>query len=263
MLAQNISVQVLGPVKETMITLDLDLYRRGMKIQQSVQNKNWILLPGSLHIFFASLHALGKIVDGSGLVTCAVECGLFSSSSLSAVYSGKKYYRGVEYHLITASALKMLKFDALSCDIDFHGASVLYQNFVKFLNNNCPRINEAYINIEEWYQTNIKSRENISHLEGLGRFLQAYLEQVNNLLLLISSCRSGNLELYLASVENQVKYFVATDLLNYARLMPIFLGQMASLEKEDPQSWKSLKEGDFVVKKSTVSFTALGIDQAL
>ena len=69
-LTQVISAQVVGPHRRTLITLDLDLYARALKIQQSVGNTNWILRAGALHISFAALLALGKTISGSGLDTC-------------------------------------------------------------------------------------------------------------------------------------------------------------------------------------------------
>lgn len=75
LLTQGISATVVGPQKKTLITLDLDLYARALKIQQSVGNTNWILRAGALHIAFAALHALGKTIDASGLDTCAIERG--------------------------------------------------------------------------------------------------------------------------------------------------------------------------------------------
>ena len=38
---------------------------------------------------------------------------------------------------------------------------------------------------------------------------------------------------------------------------------MNFLEKDDPTTWKALKEGDFVVAKSEIPFTKLFTDQAL
>ena len=65
-------------------------------------------------------------------------------------------------------------------------------------------------------------------------FLLKYLEQVESFLNLISSCQTVNWEGYLSSLENILTYFFACDLLNYARLMPVHLGQMKALEPEDP-----------------------------
>ena len=85
MLTQGISASVVGPERRTLITLDLDLYSRAMKIQQSIGNTNWILRAGVLHIVFAALHALGKTIEGSGIDTCAIESGAYTSAALRRV----------------------------------------------------------------------------------------------------------------------------------------------------------------------------------
>ena len=101
-LTQGISAFVIGPERRTVITLDLDLYSRALQIQQSVGNRNWILRAGVLLIAFAALHALGKTLDGSGIDTCAIESGIYTSAALRGIYSGKAYKRAVEYHITTS-----------------------------------------------------------------------------------------------------------------------------------------------------------------
>ena len=86
---------------------------------------------------------------------------------------------------------------------------------------------------------------------------------MESLLHLISTCRSGDWEGYLAALEIIIKYFFARDLLNYSRLMPVHLAQMNALEKDDPSTWEALKSGDFVVAKSKVPFTHPFTDQTL
>ena len=75
MLNQGISAVVVEPERRMLITLDLDLYQTAYRIQQSVGNTNWILRAGVLHIAFATLHALGKTIDGSGIDSCTIESG--------------------------------------------------------------------------------------------------------------------------------------------------------------------------------------------
>jgi hypothetical protein len=71
-------------------------------------------MAGVLHIAFAALHALGKTIDGSGLDTCTVECGTYTSAALRGIFGGKAYKRGVEYHVTTSLAILMMLFDSLS-----------------------------------------------------------------------------------------------------------------------------------------------------
>ncbi len=72
--------------------------------------------------------------------------------------------------------------------------------------------------IQTWYRENVKPLEDEKDTGGFAQFLTQYLHQVESLLHLITSCRSGDWEGYLASLESLIKYFFAPDLLNYASL---------------------------------------------
>ena len=92
-----------------MIVLDLDLYNRAIKIRESEQNKNWILMMGTIHICFAALHALGKTVENSGIDMCAIESGVYTSAALRGIFAGKKYKRGLAFHIVNALATLFLR----------------------------------------------------------------------------------------------------------------------------------------------------------
>ena len=100
-LTQNISAVVMGPDRKTVITLDLDLYERAIKIQCTQENTNWVLRAGELHICFAALHALGKYVEESGLDSIAVEKGIYSPTTLRHIFffwgGGYQAWRGVSH----------------------------------------------------------------------------------------------------------------------------------------------------------------------
>ena len=100
-------------------------------------------------------------------------------------------------------------------------------------------------------------------LGEMAQFLCNYMKQVESLLRLIRRCRQGEFELYLAALEEQVKYYFAHDLYKYARLIPVHLAETNELKKSDPQTWNALKKGDFVVTKSSTPFTNLFVDQTL
>ncbi len=93
-MSQDISAKIVGPNHRVIITLDMDLYKTALQLQMSVKNKKWLLQPGHLHKFFADQHALGKIIDGSGLDGIAIESGVYSSSALRGILAGKQYKRG-------------------------------------------------------------------------------------------------------------------------------------------------------------------------
>ena len=262
-LTQGISAQVVGPYRKTLITLDLDLYARALKIQQSVGNTNWILRAGALHISFAALHALGKTISGSGLDTCAIESGAYTSAALRGIFSGKAYKRGLEYHITTSLAILMLRFDSIVSKLPKEQIEVQSSALKDKLQERKPEMVEIFKDIQLWYTANVKPQESDKDIGEFAQFMTEYLHQVESLLHLVSACRAGDWEGYLASLENLIRYFFARDHLNYARLMPVHLAQMNALEEDDPETWNSLKSGAFVVAKSDIPFSHLFIDQAL
>ena len=70
-------------------------------------------MPGHLHMFFADEYALGKLIKGSGLDIVAIESGIYSASTLRGICDGKKYTRGMEYHIMNALAILSLKLEAV------------------------------------------------------------------------------------------------------------------------------------------------------
>ena len=78
-----------------------------------MKNKHCVLIPGHIHILFADIHVLGKIIEGSGLDTVAIESRIYSVSTLRGICEGKKYTRGMEDHIINALAILSLKLETV------------------------------------------------------------------------------------------------------------------------------------------------------
>ena len=114
-LAQKINACVMGTGRKTVITLDLDLYERAVKIRATTGNKEtWILQLGELHIMFALLKALGKYIEGSGIDDIWIESGLYGPAVTRQIFSGKHFKRGIEAHVVNLIALISLYFDSVS-----------------------------------------------------------------------------------------------------------------------------------------------------
>ena len=69
-------------------------------------------MPGKLHEIFADEHALGKVLEGSGLDTITIESGVYSAAALRGIFDGKNYTRALEFHIMTAMAITSLKLEA-------------------------------------------------------------------------------------------------------------------------------------------------------
>eukprot|EP00057_Strongylocentrotus_purpuratus_P007692 XP_011662166.1 PREDICTED: uncharacterized protein LOC105437364 [Strongylocentrotus purpuratus] len=261
-LAQGISAAVVGPHKKTVITLDLDLYERATKLQSSTGNKNWILRIGELHACFASPHAIAKYLEDSGLESISIEAGLFSPSTIRQIFTGKWFKRGIEFHMTNIMACYDLLFEASVHHEHLYSMIKKCEELRKKLHERDSDIKQVFEEvtsmIKEHYQTTI-----LQEKDEMATFLLNYMKQVESLLHVIRASRQGNWELHLASMEEQVKYYFAHDLYNYARLVPIYLLQMHSLKTSDPTTWDALKAGDFMVTKSGIPFTNLFVDQTL
>ena len=207
MLAQGMSAVIVGPERKTLITLDLDLYNRALQIQQSVLNTNWILRAGALHIVFAALHALGKTIDASGIDTCTIESGAYTSAALRGIFGGKVYKRGTEYHITNCLAIMMMRFDAIQAKLPPGPLQTQCNALRTALHKRSEEIGAIFDEVQTSYTETIKPLENEDHPGELAQFLVNYLEQVESLLQLISACRAGNWEQYLAALENLIKYF--------------------------------------------------------
>ena len=241
----------------------MDLYERALKIQQSVGNSNWVLLPGELHLVFCALHALGKYVEGRGLDTCLVELGVYSSATLRQIFNVKAYKRGLEYHLTSALACLYLKFEAV---LENHPGQLKdqCQTFKTALHERDEKLQTIFDELKGLYvEKLVPFMAKIGKTRDLASFLDCYISQVESLLHLITCARSGDWEGYLAVSENQIKYLFAHDLLHYARMMPVHISEMKKLKTEDPLTWEALKNGGFTVKKSGIPFTNLFSDQNL
>jgi len=262
-LTQNISAVVMGPDRKTVITLDLDLYERAIKIQSTQENTNWVLRAGELHICFAALHAIGKYVEESGLDNIAVEKGIYSPTTLRQIFGGKAFKRGVEYHMVNALACYKLRFQQISSTSPTGPLTEKCQQLREGLHNRDRKSVDVFDDICEQYSQSIEPAMTCSDGSEVGTFLVTYTQQVECLLNIIRACRQGDWEEYLAALDKQIKYFFAHDLYKYARLMPLHLAQMNELQTQSPETWKALKEGDFCVKKTGTPFANLFVDQTL
>ena len=87
---------------------------------------------------------------------------------------------------------------------------------------------------------------------------------VMEMLQFIRAVRTGDWILHLQALQVFTKYFFAHNRLNYARIMPLYLAEMDSLPKTDPDLYAEFLSGNWVVdKNSSVPLCALGADHGL
>lgn len=263
--AMHINVLIVGPGKKTLMTLDGDLYIRGVKVPN--YKKNWIIRLGSLHTIIAALKCLGKYIEGSGIDTAWEISGLYGSATVNQIIEGRHIYRGIQAHTITLMALHHLYAKAIFTDeeIKLIDATILNlknqtsadtdkNSFVNMI----EKVREEFVTKKLFEKLDINERSSDS-----AQFLKNYMTQVLNLLNYIGATRSRNWLQHLATSEEMSKYFHAHDLYNYAKWILLYLADMLELETTDNESWEFLMDGNFCVSKSEVPFTSIDPDHAI
>ena len=76
--------------------------------------------------------------------------------------------------------------------------------------------------------------------------------------------RTADCGLHLKALERFTKSFYAQDRLNFAKMTPLYLAEMKSLETSDPEIYREFKDSNWVVNTNAViPFCGLGADNAL
>ena len=100
-------------------------------------------------------------------------------------------------------------------------------------------------------------------LKNQARFFRNYMKVFEHLLLFLHATRQQIWTLHLTSLHVLSRYFFAYDMINYARITPVYLAQMFALKEKEEEAWNILNDGNFSVNKSNIVYTALGADHAL
>ena len=79
----------------------------------------------------------------------------------------------------------------------------------------------------------------------------------------IRAVRNGDWTMHLNTLEQFIKYFFACDRLNYARMIPLYISEMLSMQEIDPSLLEEFSSGNWIVNKSKIAFCALGAYHAL
>ena len=80
-----------------------------------------------------------------------------------------------------------------------------------------------------------------------------YLQMITEVLQYIRSVRTGNWHLHVQSTET----FLAHDMLNYARMRPVYLSDMEKLKDSEATIYSEFLQGNWIVNKMLFHFVQL------
>ncbi len=235
------AIEILKPGQVPIITVDQPLYTIAKQIQWSWPathgEDHFIVMFGGLHIEMAALKILGDLLEGSGWTGALVQAGVATPGTADSLLKASHVTRTRRAHQVTASSLYLLlqkAYAEYSNDLE-EGAHVL------------P--------LEEWC-----SDRAAAHLQA--HFWSIILQLELEVMIYVRAVREADFLLYVDALTKIVPWFFALGHTHYARWIPVHLRDMIALKNAHPEVHAQFLKGNFVMKKTTHSFSAIAIDQA-
>ena len=250
----------------------MGLYKPAQKLLMAKKTElsNIVLRPGELHIVIAMLRTIGCYIDNSGIDTAWLHADLYGQTTIKQILDGNHVKRGVKAHRVTLLSLFSMNMEAFSKQ-NTEVVNDCKTEFGKFIEccsdlSSIEKISEGYEVAEQYIRTsNFETLLSSFNKEGkqLHQAMLIYMRMVTIMLDFIRAVRNGDWTMHLNTLEQFTKYFFACDRLNYARMIPLYLSEMLSLQEKDPNLWEEFSSGNWVVNNSKIAFCALGADHAL
>ena len=97
--AQNLNATV-SSAEKTIVSLDLQLYSKCIQPESNLETSEYFIFRmRELHIVFAALKTLGKIIDRSGLDQSFIEARIYGSNTVEQIKNAKHMKRSFESFL--------------------------------------------------------------------------------------------------------------------------------------------------------------------
>jgi hypothetical protein len=268
---QFITTRVMGCDSKTVITLDMDLYIRAVKLQSMKPDmfKHFVFRVGEFHTVLCSLRALGSFIESSGIDDAWIQSDIYGPTTSRQILEGKHMKRAVDAHIITVQVLLDLMLDMFfdeKTELRCHLLSKC-DEFVQS-SSNTDLLSSQYDRLKLFFDNTIHPSlkafvDDKSSQSNMFKFFSTYIDQVLALLNFIRASRQGLWLLHLSSLEELCSLFFSQNRLKYAQHIPEYIAKMHDIQTSDPLLWKTFLDGNFCVKKSCVPFTSIGVDHAI
>ncbi|MES9880361.1 MAG: hypothetical protein ABW185_05705, partial [Sedimenticola sp.] len=271
---QQVSEQIVGPELPVVLTMDMDLYQRALKLQVAKPElkDKFVLRIGELHTVLCMLRTIGSFIEGSGFEDAWDEADIFGPLTTRQILEGRHLRRSVSAHLTSLQALFDLRMESfVESDPDMSGVKDTLASEISYV---CSEARDAdlKVGLVEKVASIFNSSDLPAQLESfvasrmkhpMFAWTKTYMEMVLVLLQYIRATRESNWHLHLQSLERFCPYFFAMNRLKYAQCVPEYIAKMYAIRESNPRLWQWLNDGNFCVKKSHVSFCKIGVDHAL
>ena len=228
----------LNPGQVTVTAADQPLYALFKQVQwqfpEEFGEDKAVIMIGALHVQMAFESLIGNLLDGSGWTTALTEFRIVGSGTADSFINASDVSKTRHIHEITACALYTLQKDVYLAYSVEQTDPKSFQDWVA----------EKELASPQFYYWNL-----ILKLELI-------------LLSFVSSIRVGDFSLYTGMLYVMCPYFFSNNSTHYSRWLPVHYRDMARLPEAHPDVYSEFTKGKFVVHKSHVPYTGLGLDHA-
>lgn len=254
-----------------LVTADLAIYSKAQQIlwEKTDLQKRVTMRLGAMHLIMAFLGSIGKLYGDGGFQSCLTGSGVYAPASAQLMIQGKHYARGIRgvklvheamTHLYLTAAETFAEEKALPwVDEEINSLIICLQDSPS--RETCQKLQEKLGGVMETL-SNFKSA-GCKQSETF-KYWCSFLEAGDVLLHLLRANKEGDFHLHLDAAMEAVPYFILAGRVNYARYTPVYVSEMRQLETKQPEMFKFLEQGGFVVRRSGESkFNSVPTDQAL
>ena len=249
------------------VTYDLAIAKIALQIQSTENPRfnNIFIHLGSFHIMMAFFKAIGKFIDNCGLSTIMVHSEILASGSISGFITGKHFNRCKRLHPMLSLALEVLHFKRFlnENNLQIGDDMIKYlQDFSK-TRSSAPTVqNQDALQLFELYENYRKDTVNGVHGKT-SQYYMIYINLINYYLMLTSSIRTGNFEVFKYVLPRIANLFFTFNQPNYSRWLIKYHANLLKIDETHPGLKQILEKGCFGVKRTNKPFSRQPVDLTL
>lgn len=208
----------------------------------------------------AQLRTIDSYIENSGLDMCWTEAEIYGPTTAKQIIDGKHMKRAVTVHTITLQALYSIYQEEFIKSESLEKEYAELKTIVCQVQQACDNGTKKDITTANAKLVGaVKDMKIIEKIESFDasrekipafKVMRNYMRMVMGMLAFIRAVRTGDWALHLKALEAFCKYFFAHDRIHYARMIPLYLADMATLQKSDPEIYEEFCRGNWVVNKN-------------
>ena len=260
-----------------LVTADLALYSKAQQIlwsRPALLDGKVTMQLGGMHLLMAFIAAIGKLFGDGGLRQLLTVSDVYAEGTARQMLEGKQLSRAVRGLKLVLEATLQLYLEAAEKWANENGQGWLQlneaqkvvdlQNTIKVKDSQGSHTITTDLNLSEVDDTLAEFCKTGRSMSSTFAFWESFIQATLVMLRLIRAEREANFSLHLDAVAESVPYFIVGGRSNYAKYVPVYISEMRQLESKQPEAFRHLQSGGFVVRRSARSkFNSVSTDQAL